>query len=166
MERLLTRRKQADVAKRVIFKDLNARVFVFEFESPDGELMEVEMRALAPDELLDIDMAVATPEAPITDFKTGDNGEVQPVRDYQDKGYKRALTKAGQERMYRQILKAWVDPDIPGDTEAEQLAEIAALPLWALDGLWQAVRRVTEAGVGTLRARTFQPDAAPDDGGV
>lgn len=165
MERILAQ-KVDSMAKRVSFKDLNARVFIFEFESPDGEMLEVEMRALTPDELLDIDMAVQTPEAPITDFKTGDNGEITPVRDYQDKNYRRALTRAGQERMYRQILKAWENADIPGDTEEERLAEIAALPLWALDGLWQAVKRVTEAGVGVLRARSFPTDAASDDGGM
>lgn len=154
------------MAKRVSFKDLNARTFVFEFESPDGETMEVEMRALTPDEMLDVDMAVTAPEAPVTDFKTGDNGEITPVRDYQDKHYRRALTRAGQERMYRQILKAWQNADIPGDTDEERLAEIAALPMWALDGLWQAVKRVTEAGVGTLRARTFPADAPADDGGM
>lgn len=154
------------MAKRATFKDLNARVFVFEFESPDGECLEVEMRALTPDELLDIDMAVPTPEAPIVDFKTSDNGEVQPVRDYQDKGYKRALAKAVQERMYRQILRAWQNADVPGETDEERLAEIAALPLWALDGLWQAVKMITEAGVGTLRSRPFHADATPDDGGV
>ncbi len=154
------------MAKRVSFKDLNARVFVFEFESPDGELMEVEMRALTPDELLDVDMVVQMPEAPITDFKTGDNGEVTPVRDYQDKTYKRALTRAGQERMYRQILMAWQNADIPGETDEERLSELAALPMWALDGLWQAIKAVTEAGVGTLKVRPFLTPAEPDDGGV
>lgn len=154
------------MAKRASFKDLSARAFVFEFESPDGERLEVEMRALTPDELLDIDMAVSMPEAPITDFKTGDNGEITPVRDYQDKNYKRALSKAGQERMYRQILFAWQNADIPGETEEERLKEIAALPLWALDGLWQAVKMVTEAGVGTLRARPFPDHETSDDDGM
>lgn len=146
-----------ETPRRAALADFQAQTYLFEIVAPTGEDLLVEMRALTPADILQINRALPpVPKPPEKDFRKDDDGRLQLIYDTADPGYLQALEDRRVQLMNRAILRAWV-VDLPGETEDERLAALDTLAAWARAGLWQAVNRLMVLGDEGVRLHPFRP---------
>jgi len=157
------RRKQTEMSdetregRRATLADLMVQTYEFEIESPVGEVLFVEMRALSQAELLDIGRALPPfPQATqVKEYKKDENDQIKPVFDYEDPAYRKAIEERRRMEMKLAVLRSWV-ADLPGETEDEKLAELDNLAGWALSGLWQIVSMLITTSSEAIKHRPFR----------
>lgn len=155
----------ARAARKASFADFKAQTYEFEIDSPDGDVLIVELRAMTPDERAEIDFRRnPKPQPPVMDFRVID-GSPYPVYNYEDAGYTAQFGAWVNRRMRLLIIHALV-MDLPGETDDERLDALNSMAAWALDGLWRAVQMLTAVGDDAVRRHSFQPDGTGDSPAV
>ena len=138
-----------------IFDSLKSQPHEFEAQRPTSdEPFVFSIRGLTQAELLDIDRANPRPKPPILEFRKDETGQIQPVYDYENAGYKHEISQWAARNMGLHIVKAWV-MDIPGETTDDQLAEVSQLEGWVFSALWKAIKMITEVSDKDLSLRSF-----------
>lgn len=148
--------------------DIGPLTVPVEVERPDGRVVTVSLRALSSEEVWAARAAVKWPEPPVKDFrKTGD--AVQPVYNFQDDGYRKAMDEATRTLALK-LLLASLTFEVPGASEDERLDalknKIGQYALNALAGAVSAINHLSEEAVAA-RARSFRAardGGAPGDG--
>ncbi|RPI92474.1 MAG: hypothetical protein EHM39_13595 [Chloroflexi bacterium] len=149
-----------------LFSDFVRRVYQFEIESPDGEILAIEMRDVTADELYDATRDVKSPQPPFKDTfaKTADGTVIRELN-YDDPAYLRALEIHRQKIMAAQIMKAWT-ATVPGETREEQIQQVMDLPAWVFIGLWKMVEWLITASEERIKNRPFRAVGSPAPEGV
>lgn len=151
---------------RATFDDFKPQVYEFEVEAPDGSMLEFEMRALTPAQLLAIDLAHPRPQPRVYDFHAPKGkGEKPEPRYSSDEDappevraeWTRAVNEWLQDHRNRQILAA-LQMDIPGETDEERIEAMASLGAWAISAFSRAVQLVIATSEAALKGRSFQRD--------
>jgi hypothetical protein len=124
-------------------------------------VFEVELRALTPDEVIDLNFAHRRPEAPITDIKKED-GAFYNIRNHDDSGYLKSLEAWVAGNRKRLVASALISPELPGETLDEKVNALSSIEGWALVGLYQAVNMLLNVGADAVRLRQFRRDGTAD----
>jgi len=137
---------------------------------PDGQKIDVPLRAMTGEEVWKIRRTITWPKPPIKDFQKI-RGKVEPVYDEQNADYQAALEDANRLLSYRMMLGS-LKIEIPGATEEERLATLMnRLGQWAFNHLLAATSRLNipqldEVVEAALSFRPFRPAETQGDGGA
>ena len=141
--------------------DIGAVLVVVTVNRPDGRQVDVTMRALPESEVWALRRSVKWPKPPIKDYKkTG--GDVNPVLDYQDEGYREGVNDANR-LLGQKMLLASLQLAIPGETETEKIAALEdGIGQYAFTILVAASQELNIVGAEELAnvARSFRPVGA------
>jgi hypothetical protein len=108
---------------------------------PDGQKVDVPLRAMTGEEVWKIRRTITWPKPPIKDFQKI-RGKVEPIYDEQNADYQAALEDANRLLSYRMMLGS-LKIEIPGATEEERLANLMnRLGQWAFNHLLAATSRL------------------------
>ena len=157
------RRKQTEMSdetregRRATLTDLMVQTYEFEIESPVGEVMVVEMRALSQAELIGIgyDLPPFPQATHVKEYKKDDDGSIKPIMDYEDPVYQKAVHDRRRLEMKLGIVRSWVT-DLPGETESEKLGALDKLAGWAFSGLWQIFTMLSTTSAEAIKHRPFR----------
>lgn len=139
--------------------DFASQEYEFDVVEPGGKTLLVKMRALTPAELLEIDIAHPRPEPKVVDFA----GKDKPIRESDEAAsathraeWTRKVTDWLRKHRNMQIVRALVEPVIPGETEDEKIANLDTLPAWAVSALSKALQMTISTGDDALTLRNFR----------
>lgn len=143
--------------RRATLADLMVQTYEFEIESPAGEVLVVEMRALSQAELIGIgrDLPPYPKATHVKEYHKDEDGKITPIYDYEDPEYRKAVDDRRRAEMKLGILRSWVD-DLHGETEAEKLEEMDKLAGWAMSGLWQIFNLLSTTSAEAIKHRPFR----------
>jgi len=142
--------------RRATPADFKVQTYEFEIESPVGEVWIVEMRALSQTDLLEVGRKMPPfPQAQVTDYKTNEDGKVEPIRNFNDPAYERAIQDWRRLQMRLTVLQSW-QVEWMVETEEEKLACLDGLAGWASSGLWQIVNMLISSSSEAIKYRPFR----------
>jgi hypothetical protein len=150
--------------KVTTWADFAPHEWVFDVENPGGQKLTIKMRDLTPAELLAVEMAHPRPEPRQIGFTgTASDGNLKaqyesdkdaPAKNRQQWAEK--LTKWMHELRMRQVLKAMLEPEIPGEDDVEKLKALMESPSWAQNAFNWCIGRITSTPDDALRVRSFR----------
>ena len=143
------------LARKATWVDFQRKNYEFDIVSPLGDTLQVELKALTPDEVLNLNFTNPRPKARVTDFKK-EEGIIYPIYDHQDSAYLKSLEEWATTNRRRLIAAALVSPELPGATLDEKVQALNDIEGWALVGLTQAVNMLLNVGADAVRLRTFR----------
>jgi len=136
---------------------LQRKTYTFELISPDGDVLEVDIKAPTSDEVLELQYSNPRPEPLVTDFRKED-GRVYPVYGYEDAGYQRKLAEWLARSKQLLIIQCLPDDFLPGETEEEKLEALKNVEAWARVGLYQAIEMLVGVAEDRVKLRSFRAD--------
>jgi len=129
------------MARKATFADLQRKTYTFELISPDGDVLEVDIKAPTSDEVL-----------------RKEDGRVYPVYGYEDAGYQRQLAEWLARSKQLLIIQCLPDDFLPGETEEEKLEALKSVEAWARVGLYQAIEMLVGVAEDRVKLRSFRAD--------
>lgn len=148
------------------FDQFVADTYDFELIAPTGDKLKVLLRPLTPEELLRIGRDYPLPKLQPSGFeKDPTTNALYAKYEPREPGYVQQREEHASIRMRAQIARSLVEPEVPGETEAERMEHLMKLPNWVLSGLWAAVEKLNMGQAGELLAYSFRGNGAHTHGG-
>lgn len=146
------------MGKRIHINDFKSEVFRYNVKTPNGEILDIGMRAPTQGELYDLQIGLPPrPEPPMGFTGTKKGNTLKYEKNYEDEAYQAALSQWLLDQMFRQVALCW-DGDFEHDDLGSRAEELRRAPRWITEALYKCFKLVVGNEDETVTVREFHAD--------